>query len=200
MDRSGRNEELLGEEYDVRDDLLLALGDLAPRFTKRQEEIVESYFDSDDGGFADLVDWARLHADDPVAMIVSECNRRVELAAKLAALQSAAGEQASEKRVKSILNYARSCLAEMPDGDREADVRHAYKGISDNMVREALLLASSVAKQPPSAEQVKYEKALLVHAYRRQVEQLGEAEAEKWLRLCHPGYAEALLKALAAPA
>jgi hypothetical protein len=43
-----------------------------------------------------------------------------------------------------------------------------------------------------------YEKHLLVYAYERQVAQLGEHEAKKWVRLCHPQYAEAFLESLQA--
>jgi hypothetical protein len=184
----------------MRDEIVLALGEhLAGRCTQRNEDVFAEAYEADAEHFLTTVTWAREQADSPIAAIMSEMLRLLEQRKQAAELAERAGRGASEKRVKSILNYARTCLAEMPAADREPDVRHAYKGISDNLVREALLIAQAAADRPADRKLEAYEKGLLVHAYRRQVEQLGEVEAEKWLRLCHPSYAEALLKALKVP-
>ena len=85
----------------------------------------------------------------------------------------------SEKRVRSILNYARTALRG-PGGASRRDAADEFPWAGDDLVAEALM----VCEENPAtgATQEAWEKQQAWHAFERQVATLGEADALKWAR------------------
>jgi len=175
------------------DDTYVALGQVAVGMTDEQLLTVERALELEPEATRDLI--AGSHsAEVPRAVVIAGVRRILDQHRQLQELRLDDQQVVTEKRRRSVINYSRTALLEVPQAEREAMLRDEFEWITSDLVNEALSIAAGKDADPPDPEQVRYELGLATAAYRRQIEALGEEQATVWLRRSWPALATTVME------